>query len=184
MHSTREKIAEAAIKLFAEKGFNGVTTKEIADAAGVSEVTLFRLFENKRNLYQCIIKENMHPYQIKRYLEEDVTYDLETDLRNIAGLMASTLKKNLPFMQMVFKDHHKNKEHNKALKFEFKASLIHYFKVMHERGALKEKPEFAAKFYMTNISHAYYEAFLKPGATFDPVYFNWLVKKVIEVIRR
>ncbi len=184
MRNTKEKIADAAIRLFAEKGFNGVTTKEISDAAGVSEVTLFRLYENKRNLYQCLIKENLHPYQIQRYLEEDVTYDLETDLRNMAGLMQSTLKKNLPFIKMIVKDHHANNEHKTALGYGFKKSLEAYFHEMHERGALREPPEYALKFYITNIAHAYYEIMFRPGVSFDPDYFNWLVKKVIDAIKR
>lgn len=48
---TREKIVRAAAKAFAEKGFRGATTLEIAAAARVNEATLYRLFKTKRNLY-------------------------------------------------------------------------------------------------------------------------------------
>jgi AcrR family transcriptional regulator len=42
-------------ELFSEKGFNGTTTKEIAERAGVSEAIIFRHFPNKRALYSAII---------------------------------------------------------------------------------------------------------------------------------
>ena len=36
------QILEAALTVFIEKGYNGATTAEIAKAANISEVTLFR----------------------------------------------------------------------------------------------------------------------------------------------
>ncbi len=45
---TQERILKAAQKLFARKGYGGTTTKDLAQAAGVAEGTLFRHFENKK----------------------------------------------------------------------------------------------------------------------------------------
>ncbi len=45
---TRTRILEAAQRLFASKGFDGTTTRELAQAAGVAEGTLFRYFPNKK----------------------------------------------------------------------------------------------------------------------------------------
>ncbi|WP_414530647.1 TetR/AcrR family transcriptional regulator [Nodularia chucula] len=41
---TRTRILQAAQKLFASKGFDGTTTRDLAQAAGVAEGTLFRHF--------------------------------------------------------------------------------------------------------------------------------------------
>ena len=57
--NTREKILETAIELFAEKGFNGTTTKEIAEAAEVNESLIFRHFSTKRDLYGAIIEKKI-----------------------------------------------------------------------------------------------------------------------------
>ena len=46
--SARDRIKKAAIKLFADRGFDGTTTRELAIAAGVAEGTLFRHFDNKK----------------------------------------------------------------------------------------------------------------------------------------
>lgn len=51
----RLQIAEVAMRLFSERGFRGTTTKEIAQAAGVSEAIIFRHFATKEELYAAII---------------------------------------------------------------------------------------------------------------------------------
>jgi TetR/AcrR family transcriptional regulator len=51
----REQICKIAMHLFSERGFSGTTTKEIANAAGVSEATVFKHFSNKDELYTAIL---------------------------------------------------------------------------------------------------------------------------------
>jgi AcrR family transcriptional regulator len=50
----RRRIVDAALPLFARKGFAGTTTKEIAEAAEVSEALLFKHFPTKAALYGAI----------------------------------------------------------------------------------------------------------------------------------
>ncbi|MBE9058188.1 TetR/AcrR family transcriptional regulator [Sphaerospermopsis sp. LEGE 08334] len=45
---TRDRILQAAQRLFASQGFDGTTTRDLAQAAGVAEGTLFRHFANKK----------------------------------------------------------------------------------------------------------------------------------------
>lgn len=47
-NGTRDRILKAALKLFARKGYDATTTKDLATAAGVAEGTLFRHFNNKK----------------------------------------------------------------------------------------------------------------------------------------
>ncbi|MGI8468058.1 MAG: TetR/AcrR family transcriptional regulator [Pyrinomonadaceae bacterium] len=51
----RSQILQVAISLFSQRGFSGTTTKEIANAAGVSEAMVFRHFANKDELYSAIL---------------------------------------------------------------------------------------------------------------------------------
>ena len=46
--STHDKVLKAAQKLFARYGYDGTTTKELAETAGIAEGTLFRHFTNKK----------------------------------------------------------------------------------------------------------------------------------------
>lgn len=50
----RRAILDAALPLFARKGFAATTTKEIAQAAGVSEALIFKHFPSKTSLYEAI----------------------------------------------------------------------------------------------------------------------------------
>jgi TetR/AcrR family transcriptional regulator len=52
----RRVIVEAALALFSRKGFRGTTTKEIAEAAGCSEATIFKHFATKDELYSAILE--------------------------------------------------------------------------------------------------------------------------------
>src|SRR5246127_4688445 len=52
----RKAIVTAAVPLFARKGFAGTTTKELAEAAGISEALLFRHFPSKKHLYGEILQ--------------------------------------------------------------------------------------------------------------------------------
>jgi AcrR family transcriptional regulator len=47
-NETRRRILKSAMRLFAKKGFDSTTTKELAEDAGVAEGTLFRHFTNKK----------------------------------------------------------------------------------------------------------------------------------------
>lgn len=51
----RHQILAVAVSLFSERGFRGTTTKEIAQAAGVSEAMVFRHFATKEELYAAIL---------------------------------------------------------------------------------------------------------------------------------
>lgn len=51
----RLQILRVAVKLFSQKGFGGTTTREIAQAAGVSEAMVFRHYATKDELYSAIL---------------------------------------------------------------------------------------------------------------------------------
>jgi AcrR family transcriptional regulator len=50
----RQSIVEAVKGVFAEKGFDGTTTRELAEAAGVSEALLYKHFPSKESLYSAM----------------------------------------------------------------------------------------------------------------------------------
>lgn len=52
---SRERILEAAARVYAKHGFRGATTRLIAMEAGVNEVTLFRTFGSKGALLEAVL---------------------------------------------------------------------------------------------------------------------------------
>ena len=53
---TREIILDAAARVYSQHGFRGSTTRRIADAAAVNEITIFRYFGSKAALLQEAVK--------------------------------------------------------------------------------------------------------------------------------
>jgi TetR/AcrR family transcriptional regulator len=53
----RKQLIDVAVGLFAQKGFGGTTTREIAKAAHVNEAIIFRHFETKEGLYAAILDQ-------------------------------------------------------------------------------------------------------------------------------
>jgi len=55
----REQILEVATGLFAQQGFQGTTTKVIAEKSGVTEALIFRHFPSKEELYWAVIERKI-----------------------------------------------------------------------------------------------------------------------------
>ncbi|HZT15265.1 MAG TPA: TetR/AcrR family transcriptional regulator [Gaiellaceae bacterium] len=51
----REEILDAAMAVFAERGYHGASTEEIAKRVGISQPYVFRLFGTKKDLYVTVV---------------------------------------------------------------------------------------------------------------------------------
>ncbi len=60
----RQQIIEVAADLFSRKGFGGTTTKQVAQAIGVSETTIFKHFASKEALYAAILEAKTHTEEL------------------------------------------------------------------------------------------------------------------------
>ncbi len=65
----REQILDRAAAIFAEKGFAGAKTRDIADACGVSEAVVFRHFENKSTLFNASLAHCLARHDVAAFLE-------------------------------------------------------------------------------------------------------------------
>jgi outer membrane protein TolC len=74
----RESLLKAAVKVFAEAGSRGATTRRIAQEAGVNEVTLFRHFPSKDDLFRDALQWFAEQSRMKTLPAEPV--DPETEL--------------------------------------------------------------------------------------------------------
>lgn len=72
---TRGRILAAACNLMATRGYKGATTRLIAEAAGVNEVTIFRHFGNKEGLLSAIIDEST---SVEGHLEKSLQQEYDT----------------------------------------------------------------------------------------------------------
>lgn len=70
--SAGERILATATSLFARSGYNGISTREIAAAANVNEVTIFRHFPRKHDLCVSVLKSCFQNVQLRGDLLGDI----------------------------------------------------------------------------------------------------------------
>ncbi|UOQ43747.1 TetR/AcrR family transcriptional regulator [Halobacillus salinarum] len=138
---TSEKIMIAAIDLIAERGYNGVSTEEIAKKAGFSEKTLFRHFKSKQNLLEAAFHRYHYGVEMRELFSKELVWDLHIDLimicQNYHRIMyenrklvqiSSRERDNLPGFQ---EETHKHPQ-------QLKEFLTEYFKEMYNNGKIIE----------------------------------------------
>ncbi len=87
---TRQRILQAAARVFAEQGYARATTRALATAAGVNEVTLFRHFGSKQNLFAAVI-EQFGGLAVSTALEAHLTGDYHQDLLAMGNQLLQVL---------------------------------------------------------------------------------------------
>ena len=98
--ATQDRIIQAAYKLFSEKGFSNTTTKEIADRAGVAELTLFRHFKSKPNILKQVLMQYSPVSHIDEAILQIEKMPLEKGLPGLTGILADHLEKNRNIIRM------------------------------------------------------------------------------------
>ena len=88
--STKARLIEAALDLFAERGVTETTTKAVAERAQVNEVTLFRNFGNKYRLLLAVIQDSAVFAKLVHALIEKAN-----DTENIAEFLHEYAKESL-----------------------------------------------------------------------------------------
>ncbi len=66
----REKLISTATRLFAERGLNGVSIRELSTAAGVSISMISYYFEGKEGLYSSVLQEQFSCFEYMATIKE------------------------------------------------------------------------------------------------------------------
>ncbi len=111
---TRLAILKGALEVFSERGYLGAPTKDIAHAAGISEMTLFRHFETKQQLFEAVLATFIFQPSFDK-LSSDLRGDLGEVLGRFAGRFLEMLKKNRKIISIVMQDLPRMREQFDAL---------------------------------------------------------------------
>ncbi len=85
-----DQILDAALNVMVEQGYTGATTRQIAAAADINEVTLFRRFGNKKKLIAAAVEQ-----EAANFVAAGIEYtgDLEADLLRVAQFYRNLVQK-------------------------------------------------------------------------------------------
>jgi len=151
--STRDKILEAALKVFSEKGYLGATTKEIATRADVAEITLFRHFSSKEMLFEKMINTYSFLPVLKDLIPKLSEIQYEDALIKIAEKFIETLTERKDMIRIInfemFRYPQKMHETYHSFIDEIIETLASYFAKMQKRRILKKfDPELGARAFL------------------------------------
>ena len=100
---TRQRIIRAALQLFGEVGYSLATTRAIADAAGVNEVTVFRHFGSKKNLLSACV-EAFNQASFTGTFETELTGDYPEDIARMAQMQTQSTREGMRVIRLLFCD--------------------------------------------------------------------------------
>lgn len=107
----RQRLLDAAARVFARDGLAGATTREIAREAGVNEVTLFRHFQTKERLIQAVVGQTFAASSAPaEKVMLPTTTNLAADLADYARRYEKLLAENLPLVRTLIGEIHHHRE--------------------------------------------------------------------------
>jgi AcrR family transcriptional regulator len=90
------KILQAAVDMFAEKGYAATSTSEIAQKAGVAEGTIFRHYKTKKDLLLSIVAPVMSSL-VAPFVMRDLSKVLEKDFGRFEDFLRATIENRAEF---------------------------------------------------------------------------------------
>lgn len=162
----KDRILKAGLKLFSEKGYLGATTREIAKEAGIAEVTLFRHFSSKENLFENVISTYSFLPTLKNLLLEVEGMSYEKALNVIAKRFLETLTSRKDLIRIM---------HSEMQRYPEKIQKIHdsiinetlrllsgYFEELQKKGVLRRfSSEYAARAFLGMFFSYFYARDIK-----------------------
>lgn len=145
----RTQILEVALKLFAEKGVEGTTIKQIAERADISAGLLYHYFKGKSDL----LKEAIDHRALKLpQLEELHDRTVEEVLPLFVRGICDDLRENIEVIWIFFREHRTSTtiaQEIERKRQKCSASLTGYLQARQRAGELRDfSPEVAARFLM------------------------------------
>src|SRR5712691_10288605 len=101
---TRQYILEAAERMLQTRGLARLTNKEIAEAAGCAEGTLYKHFETKEALILAAIQENLSSFLTVVWEDRIGEGSIEANLRDIVRTCIQYYRKLLPLTMALVAD--------------------------------------------------------------------------------
>ncbi len=108
--AARERILDAALELFARRGFDATTTKRIAEEAGVPSGLIFYYFDTKKGVLQALMRERSALPRLRSLLEESTGTDTRSTLINIGCGFFEAVEREEPMIRVIFGELHLSSE--------------------------------------------------------------------------
>ncbi len=186
--STHDRILEAALKVFSGHGYTGATTKTIAQEAGVNEVTLFRHFGNKQQLFTEMISRYSALPHIEAALADNRS-PFEKRLRDLAGRVMRLLEERRDLIAILLAEGPRHPKHAKAILEGGPARILErltlFFEEAQKSGEIQGlDPQSTARAFMGMFFFFVIFQKIMPGEKIFPVDPEQVEDTFIEILLR
>ncbi|GAA0757079.1 MULTISPECIES: TetR/AcrR family transcriptional regulator [Clostridium] len=155
-NDTSKKIMKVALKLFSEQGYYPTTTKQIAEEAGVNELTIFRHFGSKSNLFQVTTEHYVVDSHVDYILNDTEELNFEDSMMLISKRIYDLLVQNTKLYKVQMKLADNEKDFVKLkLSRKLISVLIEYFIKLNEENITKGNPEIMAVTLINSLLGAF-----------------------------
>lgn len=137
---TRQRILDATLKVFIDKGYKGATTRRIAQEADVNEVTIFRHFGNKLKLIAAVLEQASGTSDFEQVIENQLSGDIRSDFEHLIKHLALGRRKNWETMRLFMCEVHNIPELHEIMhqKMEEREQVfVDYFQQQIDAGVLR-----------------------------------------------
>lgn len=157
---TRQKILASAVVLVSEKGYLGATTREIAKAAGVTELTLFRHFGTKEKLFGALLGNHTFLPALRELMPDLEQMPYTEALETIGIRFLSSLKARKPFVKIMQAEMTRHPAEMRRIYGQFMdemhGTLSRYFESLQRRGELRRFPATLASRMFLGMLFSYF----------------------------
>lgn len=100
----KERILEAALEVFSQKGFHTATMDEIAEKAGVGKGTLYRHFETKKKLFAALVRIRLDELEKNSEEVNDADSDVLAMISNYIRIYFRFFDQNKRLYRLIMKE--------------------------------------------------------------------------------
>ncbi|MEI3613991.1 TetR/AcrR family transcriptional regulator [Pseudogracilibacillus sp. SO30301A] len=180
--STKDRIIEATVELVNEKGYKGATTREIAERAGLNEVTLFRHFGNKKGIVEAVIQKYAFVDLLENTFKDKVIWEVEKDLKMLVREYQFLLEQKKTVILLSIKEAGEFPELDALMKYipqKYIEILKNYFEKMVEKEKIKKVDPtiVATNFVFINFGYFLMKTRINPGEEEYPI-DNFIEKNI------
>lgn len=165
---TKEKIFDASVDLFAEKGFDGVSIRDIARAVGITEGAVYKHYSSKEEILDSIIsyvESRIYPETPEASIDAIVgTLSFQDLLESMPRAMAADPRLTKITRIMVIEMYHNEKIRDYVRRELFERSAREtgiIFRAFLEKGKLRPcDPDAMATLFISYLVYWYFETFI------------------------
>ena len=183
---TRQRILASTYELISEKGYTGATTREIADRAGVSELTLFRKFGRKEKLFEEMLATFTFLPRLKDLVLELEGMPAREGLGAIGIRFLQTLQERKNLVRIMLAEINTYPEkirtaYNQTIE-EMGRTLVGYLEGLQAAGTLREVSlDTAAMVYLRVLFTSFLNREVLQGKTMSAAEMGTLVNEVVDI---